>query len=84
MLALENCGRLPDSTAFDQDIPLHDRITKLGYVSSHLISIYEELIKDCPVGETRAAVAKLIERSRRPWAKPALWFRKIGRSFLFR
>jgi len=82
MIAFSMCGRLADCHAFDQTVTLANRIDALPSLKPHLVSIYEELVRDIDDPVVKAAVLRLIADSRaRPhWLHHHLrrWRRKVG------
>jgi hypothetical protein len=76
MIAFSMCGRLADCDAFDQTVALAQRVDALPVLKPHLVSIYEELVRDITDPDVKVAVERLIADSRR---QPSWFYRRLRR-----
>lgn len=63
MIAFEICGKLDAATAFDNTVSLVERIEDLKFVDPHLISIYDDLVREVSDPALAAAILRLQRRS---------------------
>lgn len=79
LLAFAMAGRLDDLPAFDMGVPVPARLDELAPVATHLVSVYEDLLRRIDDPSLAAAVERLIARSRRSRFAIARWWERATR-----